>query len=185
MGDVMSFPNTFEKFAEQYKIVDKQEVYTNGTELIPIFRVKQWLYERPTADVVQKREYEQLKAIYADNETQRAYTINMLAEHLEKAKSEVERLQKENAELLLSETTELHLSMESLINVRVEHPIFKAIEGKVAWEIFDAFDKAIGSCEAWDQLPAVLLQLLAELKQKYSERSNDDNRTEHKETPKR
>ena len=100
-------------------------------------------------------------------------------------KSEVERLQKENAELLLSETTELHLSMESLINVRVEHPIFKAIEGKVAGEIFDAFDKAIGSCEAWDHLPAVLLQLLAELKQKYLERSNDDNRTEHKETPKR
>lgn len=100
-------------------------------------------------------------------------------------KSEVERLQKENAELLLSETTELHLSMESLINVRVEHPIFKAIEGKVAWKIFDAFDKAIGSCEAWDHLPAVLLQLLAELKQKYSERSNDDNRTEHKETSKR
>ena len=109
----------------------------------------------------------------------KAYIFNVVP------KSEVERLQKENAELLLSETTELHLSMESLINVRVEHPIFKAIEGKVAWEIFDAFDKAIGSCEAWDHLPAVLLQLLAELKQKYSERSNDDNRTEHKETPKR
>jgi hypothetical protein len=42
-GDVMAFPATFEEFAEQYKIVDKQEVYTNGTELIPIFRVQQWL----------------------------------------------------------------------------------------------------------------------------------------------
>lgn len=43
MGDSMTFPATFDEFAELYKIVDKQEVYTNGTELIPIFRVKQWL----------------------------------------------------------------------------------------------------------------------------------------------
>jgi hypothetical protein len=42
-GEQMTFPETFEEFAEQYKIVDKEQVYTNGTELIPIFRVKQWL----------------------------------------------------------------------------------------------------------------------------------------------
>lgn len=28
---------------EQYKIVDTEQVYTNGAELIPIFRMKQWL----------------------------------------------------------------------------------------------------------------------------------------------
>ena len=43
MGNCMTFPATFEEFAEEYKIVDSKEVYTNGTELIPIFRVKQWL----------------------------------------------------------------------------------------------------------------------------------------------
>lgn len=43
MSDVMSIQNTFDEFAEQYKIVDEQEIYTNGTELIPIFRMKQWL----------------------------------------------------------------------------------------------------------------------------------------------
>lgn len=43
MSDCMSFPATFDEFAEQYKIVDSKEVYTNGTELIPIFRVNQWL----------------------------------------------------------------------------------------------------------------------------------------------
>lgn len=46
MADVMSFPNTFDEFAEQYKIVDDKKIYTNGTELIPIFRVKQWLEDR-------------------------------------------------------------------------------------------------------------------------------------------
>ena len=38
----MQFPQTFDEFAEQYKIVDRQQVYTNGTKLIPVFRVKQW-----------------------------------------------------------------------------------------------------------------------------------------------
>ena len=46
MPDTMNFPNTFDEFAEMYKIVDDKEIYTNGTELIPIFRVKQWLEDR-------------------------------------------------------------------------------------------------------------------------------------------
>ena len=37
------FPDTAEEFMEQYKIVDTEQVYTNGVELIPIFRMKQWL----------------------------------------------------------------------------------------------------------------------------------------------
>ena len=51
MADSMSFPNTFDECAEQFKIIDKEEVYTNGIELIPIFRVKQWLAHK--ADVVE------------------------------------------------------------------------------------------------------------------------------------
>ena len=46
MADYMKFPEKFDEFAKQYKIVDKEEVYTNGADLIPIFRVKQWLEER-------------------------------------------------------------------------------------------------------------------------------------------
>ena len=42
-GDVMEFPETFEEFAKAYSIVDRKEVYTNGSKLIPVFRVKQWL----------------------------------------------------------------------------------------------------------------------------------------------
>lgn len=54
MGDCMTFPKTFEEFAEQYKIVDSKEVYTNGTELIPIFRVKQWLEHQKALGGVNK-----------------------------------------------------------------------------------------------------------------------------------
>ena len=42
MADMMTFPNTVEEFMEQYKITDTEQIYTNGTELVPIFRMKQW-----------------------------------------------------------------------------------------------------------------------------------------------
>ena len=42
-GEVMDFPNTFDEFADYYGFKDKEEVYTNGSELIQVYRVKQWL----------------------------------------------------------------------------------------------------------------------------------------------
>lgn len=42
MGETMEFPETVEEFMEEYKIVDTKQVYTNGSELVPIFRMKQW-----------------------------------------------------------------------------------------------------------------------------------------------
>ena len=42
MSDMMTFPDTVDEFMEQYKLVDTKQVYTNGTELVPIFRMKQW-----------------------------------------------------------------------------------------------------------------------------------------------
>lgn len=43
MNEQMEFPETFEEFAKEYGFKDDKEVYTNGLDLIPIFRVKQWL----------------------------------------------------------------------------------------------------------------------------------------------
>lgn len=40
-GDVMSFPNNWWAFVQQYQFSDKDEVYTNGSMLIPSFRVRQ------------------------------------------------------------------------------------------------------------------------------------------------
>ena len=42
MSDMMTFPNTVEEFMEQYKIIDTEKIYTNGAEVIPIFRMMQW-----------------------------------------------------------------------------------------------------------------------------------------------
>lgn len=43
MSKQMEFPETFEKFAKEYGFKDEKEIYTNGSDLIQIFRVKQWL----------------------------------------------------------------------------------------------------------------------------------------------
>lgn len=42
MSEIMMFPDTVEEFMEQYKITDTEHAYTNGTEMVPIFRMKQW-----------------------------------------------------------------------------------------------------------------------------------------------
>ena len=47
MDEMMQFPNTVEEFMEQYKIVDTEQIYTNGAELVPIFRMKQWFISHP------------------------------------------------------------------------------------------------------------------------------------------
>lgn len=61
MGEMMQFPKTVEEFMRQYKLTDTQQVYTNGTELVPISRMKQWfeahkqrwipVSERPPAEL--------------------------------------------------------------------------------------------------------------------------------------
>ena len=43
MGDCMKFPERPEDFIVQYKFKDRQEIYTNGSDLIPVFRVEQML----------------------------------------------------------------------------------------------------------------------------------------------
>lgn len=39
MADMMFFPDKFEDFIHQYEFKDTEEIYTNGAELIPSFRV--------------------------------------------------------------------------------------------------------------------------------------------------
>lgn len=42
MGVMMTFPASVEEFMEQYKMTDTEHVYSNGTEYVPIYRMKQW-----------------------------------------------------------------------------------------------------------------------------------------------
>ena len=53
MSDMMTFPETWEEYEKQYGFADDEEVYTNGSRLIPSFRVKQWLDHIPSAEKAQ------------------------------------------------------------------------------------------------------------------------------------
>ena len=60
MGDMMTFPVSVEEFMEQYKMTDTEHVYSNGTEYVPIYRMKQWFehcrnQQFPAADVATVR----------------------------------------------------------------------------------------------------------------------------------
>lgn len=59
-SDRMEFPRTPEEFCEQYSFFDKDEVYTNGSLLIPVFRVEQMVehyFERTCHIVRASRKY--------------------------------------------------------------------------------------------------------------------------------
>lgn len=128
------------------------------------------IVDEPTADVVPKSEVERLNAVMKDMDEQRAYTINMLGENLENAKSEVERLQaeietlKDNNEhlaVLLEEAKQAYANYEETTGL-------KQAKQEVAREIFADFKlKAPFFCEnqiAYDHFN----EELAELKQKYT-----------------
>lgn len=55
MSDMMTFPATVEEFMAQYKIVDSEKVYTNGADLIPIFRMMQWFEHVSATDTISRQ----------------------------------------------------------------------------------------------------------------------------------
>lgn len=55
-GDIMTFPDTVEEFMEQYKMVDREQIYSNGCEYVPIYRMKQWFAHKPQIDLVRCKE---------------------------------------------------------------------------------------------------------------------------------
>ena len=75
MGDMMAFPASVEEFMEQYKMTDTEHVYSNGTEYVPIYRMKQWFehcrnQQFPVADVATVRHgrWEKQSGLYSCSE---------------------------------------------------------------------------------------------------------------------
>ena len=54
-NEMMDFPQTVEEFMEQYKIVDSKEIYSNGMEMVPIFRMKQWFEHQMSVEQYRQR----------------------------------------------------------------------------------------------------------------------------------
>lgn len=43
MCNVMEFPKTIKEFIEEYQFTDEEQIYTNGSKLIQVFRIMQAL----------------------------------------------------------------------------------------------------------------------------------------------
>ncbi len=53
MGEQMTFPQSWEDFLHDYEFEDARRIYTNGSRLIPSFRVKQMMeHYAPAAEIV-------------------------------------------------------------------------------------------------------------------------------------
>ena len=69
MNEEMKFPKTFEEFIKQYSFFDKQQIYTNGSELIQVFRIKQWEEHKEKENQELKKQLEEkqnpFKGIFA------------------------------------------------------------------------------------------------------------------------
>lgn len=54
MAERMIFPKTPQEFLKEYSFKDNREIYTNGSMLIPVFRVEQmiahYMYENSTKE---------------------------------------------------------------------------------------------------------------------------------------
>lgn len=98
MADKMEFPKTMREFIDNHSFKDIGEVYTNGAELVPVFRVEQALehYEKEIRNKAIDDFSEKLKemanssstnyirlAEYSNNSTRICcYSINEIAEQL-------------------------------------------------------------------------------------------------------
>ena len=82
MCDCMTFPDTVEKFMEQYKIVDTDGIYmSKGAELVPIFRMRQWFEHLPSAQPeIEERMSETEQNVPNDDFISRKRAIDALME---------------------------------------------------------------------------------------------------------
>lgn len=87
MNDCMEFPDTVEEYMEQYKIVDTEEVYTNGIALVPVFRMKQWFAHEKIIRMKHQLDYEdeKSKSLRHYSVITPAGTFQIEAEKIEKA----------------------------------------------------------------------------------------------------
>lgn len=108
-GSCMEFPASVEEFMEQYKIVDSEEIYTNGAELVPIFRMQQW--------------FEHLKGVPSHNYQKDCEMLKIACEELRSKCEELKYANKELSEISNSKTA--HIEQLKLQN---EHLLGK-IEG--------------------------------------------------------
>ena len=71
-GETFYMPKDFEEFANRYGFKDTDEVYTNGSQLVQVYRVKQWLdfnsIKKPHGRLIDAKAFEhKILSVYANS----------------------------------------------------------------------------------------------------------------------
>lgn len=66
MNEEMEFPDALDEFIKQYSFIDREQIYTNGSELIQTFRIKQWEEHKKQENQSLKKQLEEYKLITID-----------------------------------------------------------------------------------------------------------------------
>ena len=64
MAEMMLFLETWEEFEKQYMMIDKEQIYSNGIEYIPCFRVRQWMEHIEAKKKHEANKMEQVAAMF-------------------------------------------------------------------------------------------------------------------------
>lgn len=108
MGEQMNFPDTLDEFIKQYSFIDRKEIYTNGSELIQTFRVKQWEEHRQREYQELKKKLDELQTLYNNmfkchcNRVQVETLLSQQKEFIEWLESNLEALEMCDRELILT-----------------------------------------------------------------------------------
>ncbi len=121
MNDVMKFPKTFDEFIKQYSFFDKQQIYTNGSELIHVFRIKQWEEHKEKENQELKKQLENMTDDYCSASKlkhERAIKIVMInnqqKEFIKFLEDEKDRLIKETSHYYIDSFDRQHAVNETI-----------------------------------------------------------------------
>lgn len=86
MSDKMNYTKTPIEFIKDYSFKDTEEVYTNGAELVPMFRVEQMLehYMPDVKNIIKQIQDEYYDIVYGDRKLSILDYHNFVVSTLEK-----------------------------------------------------------------------------------------------------
>ena len=110
MSEEMKFPDTLDEFIKQYSFIDEEQIYTNGSELIQTFRIKQWEEHKKQENQSLKKQLEEKNKpqIFIDTQDmEERYSEGLYQDYLEEENKKYKNKQKEFIEYMNKTIEEL------------------------------------------------------------------------------
>lgn len=148
MSEEMKFPDTLNEFIKQYSFIDEEQIYTNGSELIHTFRVKQWEEHKKQENQELKKELEENKLNHKQLkdlikiEKSFIELKNQQKEFIEYLENEIDRLSRECSQIYEDSLGKTRLVSEDIFNeVDTILSKYKEITGQQDGQLDNKVDK--------------------------------------------